>query len=213
MGVPERFVTEYPDRCRRLLDMLEGPARSGDLIGSFALLVASAAFNIPYARMSEKDHPLGRPEDRLYDAMEGLNKQRFEDASFWKGAGPSFFRYARIMTDAEDSFRWRDAEGNHPLSSMTQSKNANRVLRTIRNALAHGNVVYLDKNGHETPGNQLVYLVFLSKPDKKDKQDNGDGYRIAILDEESFLAFLKAWTDWLQEFPLGRKLKFAVAAE
>jgi hypothetical protein len=58
--------------------MLEGPARSGDLIGSFALLVASAAFNIPDARMSEKDNPLGRPDDRLYDAMEGLNKQRFE---------------------------------------------------------------------------------------------------------------------------------------
>ena len=56
--VPERFVTEYPDRCRRLLDMLEGPARKADLIGSFALLVASAAFNITYARMSERG-PLG----------------------------------------------------------------------------------------------------------------------------------------------------------
>ena len=94
-----------------------------------------------------------------------------------------------------------------------RSENANRVLRTIRNALAHGNVVYLDKNGHETPGKQLVYLAFLSKPDKEDKKDNGDGYRIVIFDEESFLAFLKAWIDWLRRFPPERRFKFAVAAE
>jgi hypothetical protein len=61
--------------------------------------------------------------------------------------------------------------------------------------------------------NRLVYLAFLSKPDKEDKRDNGDGYRIAIFDEESFLAFLKAWIDWPQRFPPDRRVKFAVAAE
>jgi len=206
MGVPERFVTEYPDRCRRLLDMLEGPAREADMIGSFALLVASAAFNIPYARMVESKHPLGRPEAPLHRAIKGLKRQRFEKAEFWNGAGPSFFRYAKIVTSAEDSFGWQDADGNHPLLS-TESKDANTVLRTIRNALAHGNVVYLDKNGHETPGNRLMYLAFLSE------HDNGDGYRVVIFDEESFLAFLKAWIDWMQTFPLDRKFQFAVAAE
>jgi hypothetical protein len=212
MGVPERFVTEYPDRCRRLLEMLEGPARKADLIGSFALLVASAAFNIPYARMSEEDHPLGRPDHRLYHEIEELKKQRFEEAAFWNGAGPSFFRYARIITNPEDSSRWEDANGNHPLSSRTRPKNASRVLRTIRNGLAHGNVVYLNKDGQETPGDKLVYLAFLSKPDREDKQD-GDGYRIVIFDEEGFLAFLKAWINWLQTFLLDREFKFAVAAE
>ncbi|EGE55960.1 hypothetical protein RHECNPAF_78009 [Rhizobium etli CNPAF512] len=205
MGVPDRFVTEYPERCRQLLDMLEGPAREVDLIGSFALLVASAAFNIPFARMVEKAHPLGTPEEQLYDAIEGLKKQAFHKATFWDGREPSFFRYARIMTSAEDSRRWQDANGVPPLSS-TETKDANTVLRTIRNALAHGNVVYLDKHGYETPGNRLVYLAFLSK------HESGDGYRVAIFDEESFLAFLKAWIAWLQTFPPERVL-FAEAAE
>lgn len=206
MGVPDRFVTEYPARCRQLLDMLEEPARKADLVGSFALLVASAAFNIPFARMVEKTHPLGAPEDQLYQAVKGLKKQDFTQAEFWDGAQPAFFRYAKIVTGAEDSVQWRDANGQHPFSS-SESKDANTVLRTIRNALAHGNVVYLDKNGHETAGERLVYLAFLSR------HENGDGYRAAIFDEETFLAFLKVWIAWLQTFPPERALKFAEAAE
>lgn len=204
--VPERFVTEYPARCRQLLDMLEGPAREADLVGSFALLVASAAFTIPFARMVEKAHPLGAPEDELYAAVEGLKKQSFAEAQFWNSAKPGFFRYAKIVTDAEKSARWRNAKGEHPLAS-SEMKDANVILRTIRNALAHGNVVYLDKDGYETPGNRLVYLAFLSR------HENGDGYRAAIFDDESFLAFLKAWIEWLQTFPPERELKFAEAAE
>ncbi|NUU41573.1 hypothetical protein [Tardiphaga robiniae] len=205
MGVPDRFVTDYPARCRQLLDMLEGPARSADLLGSFALLVASAAFNIPFARMVEKAHPLGAPEEKLYEAVEALKKQAFAEAAFWTSAKPAFFRYAKIVNSAEDSVHWRDAAGQHPLTS-TESKDANTVLRTIRNALAHGNVVYLNRNGHETAGERLVYLGFLSK------HENGDGYRIAIFDEETFLAFLKAWITWLQTFPPERIL-FAEVAE
>lgn len=204
--VPERFVTEYPARCRQLLDMLEGPAREADLVGSFALLVASAAFTIPFARMVEKAHPLGAPEDELYDAVEGLKKQSFADAKFWNGAKPGFFRYAKIVTDSEDSLRWRNAKGEHPLAS-SEAKDANVILRTIRNALAHGNVVYLNEEGFETAGERLVYLAFLSEHEKR------DGYRAAIFDEETFLAFLKAWIEWLQTFPPERELKFAEAAE
>lgn len=100
--IPERFVTEYPERCGQLLDMLEGPARDADLLGSFALLVASAAFTIPFARMSEEKHALGRPEDELFAAVEALKGDAFHEAAFWNGAKPSFFRYAVILTDVEE---------------------------------------------------------------------------------------------------------------
>jgi hypothetical protein len=110
------------------------------------------------------------------------------------------------VTDAEDSIGWRNENGEHPLKS-SEAKDANIILRTIRNALAHGNIVYLDKDGYETAGNRLVYLAFLSR------HENGNGYRVAIFDEETFLAFLKAWIGWLAALPLERKLKFAEAAE
>ena len=106
---------------------------------------------------------------------------------------------------------WRDAAGVHPIKSQ-EEKDGNTVLRTIRHALAHGNVVYLDKDGHEVPGNMVRYLACLSK------HESGDGHRVVIFEEESFLSFLKAWIVSLQDFPpeiksqvrrgRGMKLKF-----
>jgi hypothetical protein len=205
MTIPQRFVTEYPQRCRELLAMLEPLARERDLVGSFALLVASAAFTIPFARMTEARHPLGRPERQLSHALRRLDRRPFLEAPFWNGAAPGFFRYARIVNDPEIAGAWRDEAGNHPLGS-TVAKDANTVLRTIRNALAHGNVLYLDEDGHESPGNRLRYLAFLSR------HEDGRSHRVAIFDEESFLAFLKAWIAWLQTFPPEQEFVFAEAA-
>jgi hypothetical protein len=203
--IPERFVTEYPGRCGQLLDMLEPLARRKNLIGSLGLLVASAAFTIPFARMTEPGHPLGRPEHELVRAIRRLGRS-FLQAPFWNGATPEFFRYARIVTDPEVAGAWRDAAGNHPISA-EDDKDANTVLRTMRNALAHGNVVYLDENGHETPGNQLKYLAFLCR------HDDGHSHRVVIFGEEDFLTFLKAWITWLQAFPPEHEFVFAEAAE
>jgi len=203
--IPERFVTEYPERYGQLFDMLERPARDADLLGSFELLLSSAASKVPFGRMIEKGHPLGRTDDWLFNAIESLKKEQFVDAPFWNGAKPRFFRHATIVTGAEDSIGWRNEWGEHPLE--TAETDANISLRTIRNALAHGNIVYLVKNGYEAAGNRLVYLGFLSK------HESGKGYRIATFDEETFLAFLKAWIRRLQTFPPERKLKFAEVAE
>lgn len=57
--IPERFVVEYPQRCLELLEILEPMARARHLVGSFALLVASAIFVIPFERMKEQ-HPMNR---------------------------------------------------------------------------------------------------------------------------------------------------------
>jgi hypothetical protein len=204
--IPHRFVTEYPKRCGHLLEMLEPLARERDLVGSFSLLVACAAFTIPFARMTEADHPLGRRERELSRAIKRLRRHSFVEAPFWKGSKPEFFRYAKIVTNPGDAAAWRDAAGNHPIQS-TDNKDGNTVLRTIRNALAHGNVVYLDENGHESPGELLRYLAFLSE------HEDGQSHRVAIFGEEDFLLFLKAWIAWLQKFPPGHESVSAEAAQ
>jgi hypothetical protein len=43
----------------------------------------------------------------------------------------------------------------------------------VAHALTHGNVVYSDENGHESPGSRLRYLAFLSE------HDDGQSYRVA----------------------------------
>jgi hypothetical protein len=204
--IPQRFVTEYPERCRQLLEMLEPKAREHDLVGSFALLVASAAFTIPYGRLTEADHPLGRHEPALSKAIRQLRRLSFLEAPFWKGSPPATFRYAKIVNDPEKAATWRDEQGRHPLQR-EEAKDGNTVLRTIRRALAHGNVLYLDENGHETPGRRLRYLAFLSK------HEDGQSHRVVILGEEDFLAFLKAWIAWIQSFPPQHELTFMEAAE
>lgn len=204
--IPHRFVTEYAARCRDLLNLLEGPARQADLLGSFGLLVASAAFTIPYRRITEPDHPLGRHEPGLSQAVRRLRKVTFLEAPFWRGRHPAFFRYAKIVNDPEHAAGWVDSAGAHPTAS-TDRKDADTVLRTIRHALAHGNVVYLDEQGREHPGNRVSRLAFLSR------HEDGKSHRVAIFGEEDFLQFVKAWIEWLETFPPDHELAFPAAAE
>jgi hypothetical protein len=204
--IPQRFVTEYPQRCGQLLGMLEPQARDAGLVGSFALLVASAAVTMPFGRMTERDHPLGQPESGLFRSIRQLRRRPFLAAPFWAGIVPKFFRYAKIVNDPEFANGWRDEAGNHPIHS-SEVKDGDTVLRTIRHALAHGNVVYLDEHGHEIPGKQLRYLAFLSE------HEDGRSHRVAIFGEEDFLHFLKSWILWLQTFPPENRFAFGEAAE
>ncbi|MBF0269950.1 MAG: hypothetical protein HQL44_15300 [Alphaproteobacteria bacterium] len=205
--IPSRFVVEYPQRCSDLLCMLEADARKADLLGSFSVLVASAAFTIPFSRIVEPKHPLGHHEDRLSKAIKKLKKVPFQRAPFFHEKSQIFFRYALIATNPECTQSWRNSSGVHPIDS-TEEKDGNTILRAIRNALAHGNVVYLDKWGHETPGEKLTYLGFISKHESK--QGN---YRVAIFDGEGFLEFLKGWIKWIASFPAETKFEFQEAAE
>jgi len=204
--IPQRFTIEYPQRCAELLRMLEPQAREQNLVGSFALLVASAAFTIPFARMTEKKHPVGQPEPELYDAIERLKDRSFLKAPFWDGKEPGFFRYAKITAAPEFAGGWRNAADKHPIKS-TEDKDGNTVLRVIRNALAHGNVVYLNEDGFEAPKQVVRYLAFLSK------HDSGVGHRVVLFDEESFLDFLKRWIVWIQKFPSSAELVFEKSAQ
>ena len=204
--IPQRFVTEYPQRCGHLLEMLEPKAREANLVGSFSLLIASAAFTIPFARITESNHPFGGKERKLSSAIRNLTNVSFLEAPFWGEQKPVLFRYARIVNSAKIAGDWKDSAGAHPICS-TENKDGNTVLRTIRNALAHGNVVYLDENGRESADSPLRYLAFISKHDDK------VSFRVAIFGEEDFLIFLKAWIAWLRTFPSESAFVFLEAAE
>lgn len=205
--IPQRFVTEYPNRCRQLLDMLEPAAREKRLVGSLSLLVGASAFTIPFGRLVEADHPVANSEPELSRAVKRLDRCSFHEAPFWNGsAAPNSFRYAKIVNAPEFAAGWQDATGKHPMQS-TEKKDAATVLRTIRRALAHGNIVYLNDAGHEVPGDEVRFIAFLCR------HDDGSSFRITILSEEDFLYFLKAWIAWLQTFPPQAALAVLEAAE
>jgi hypothetical protein len=218
MGVPTRFVVEYPERCLKLLDRVECWARKERLVGSLALLVASAAFVIPYERIKAA-HPMHKDEDDgLNEALRKLDKkEKFVNAPFWAGEAPGSWRYSRIMNNANDTSHWLDEDGKHPVgkdaSNLIGKKTAGTVLRVIRNALAHGNVVYLSSDGLEEPGKDLKYLAFLSRYEETDEdKKRSETYRLVVASQHDFLAFVRAWANWIRSFDESRDTTLFEAA-
>lgn len=216
--IPQRFVVEYPSRCVVLLKMLEKQARENNLVGSFSLLVANSIFVIPFERMKAA-HPLREREREpgIYAAIANELDKPFLEAALWGKERPADWRMSRIMTPVNVVHAWRDNQDRHPMSegaeNVIQRKTLDDVLRVIRNALAHGNVVYLDKDGMESPGNLVRYLGFLSRCEENaDERQRAETYRLVTITEEGFLAFVKAWASWLSKFEFDDRL-IAPAAE
>lgn len=216
--IPARFVVEYPERCRELLEVLEPIARQRELLGSFSLLVAAAMFTIPYERLKAK-HPLAR-EDReqpFYEALRRVEGQKFLKAEFWTAPTADEWRFSRIMTRPGSTYGWKDEDGVHPMRPDARNtiakRTANDVLRVIRNALAHGNIIYLDENGQEQHGARLRYLAFLSRYEETDGQRAAsETYRLVTSTEDGFVVFVKAWASWLESLPPDDRLLFVPEA-
>jgi hypothetical protein len=210
--IPQRFVVEYPQRCLKLLEVMEPFARDKQLVGSFSLLVASALFTIPYERLKAK-HPLSGRTSGLDAALRSIEGERFLMADFWDGTQTHDWRFSRIVNSPEITLDWRDEKGIHPMNmdadNTIAERKTNVVLRVIRNALAHGNVIYLDENGFETVGATVQYLAFLSRYEETREQRKGsETYRLVATTEEDFLSFVKCWAHWLSGFAPDERLVF-----
>lgn len=215
--IPERFVTEYPSRCMELFAIIEPMAREKELIGSFSLIVATSVFLIPYERLKAR-HPLNRGgnEHELYASIYRVERQRFLQAEYWQNVQPQDWRFSRIMNEVEWTEGWRDENDRHPMAPDAKNtinrRTVGDLLRVVRNALAHGNVVYLDENGLETRGARLRYLAFLSRYEETGEQRQvRQTYRVVTTTEHGFLEFVKAWAAWLAMLPADTR--FTEAAE
>lgn len=214
MSIPRRFAIEYPERALRLIETLE--EQSGDLMGSFSLLAAGAVLTMPYERM-KKGHflnPVGRDAD-LRLAIRTLRKTPFISAPFWRRPiNPEAWRMTRIVSSFRAGERWRDETGRHPLAPKAPNtigeKKAEDVLRVLRNALAHGNIIYLDQDGVEKPGATLRYLGFLSRYEESEiKREESETYRLIAVAPHHFLEFVKDWATWVAG--LSPEIKYMAA--
>ncbi|MBX5203775.1 hypothetical protein [Rhizobium sp. NZLR1] len=212
MGVPDRFAIEYPRRALELIEMLEASAREHSLLGSFGLLAASAVLTIPFERMRTSHflHDVERDGD-LVKHLKALEGAEFLEAPFWRKApNDQEWRQSRIMSNVDTVHRWQDPGGCDPRSeeaNTIQTRKASEVLRVLRNALAHGNIIYLDKDGQEIAGNQMMYMAFLSRYEESPEQrDQAETYRVVITTEEAFLHFVKCWAEWIGGLALDRRV-------
>jgi hypothetical protein len=81
------------------------------------------------------------------------------------------------------------------------------MITHIRNALAHGNVTYLDKHGGLTEGEAAMY-GFASA--KTERQANGFAKIVGIhawrIGEAGFVEFLERWAAWIAEAGIAERL-------
>jgi hypothetical protein len=203
MGVPDRFAIEYPMRCLELIEAAEDYAVRRKLEGSFALLAASAVLTIPFERMAarHKLHDKERDAD-LAGAVGLLSKTPFLKAPFWEGAPPTDWRMSRVMTPVNEVEGWRDGDGLHPLdenaTNTIKRYTAKEVIRVIRNALAHGNIIYLNAQYREVPGDRMAFIAFLSQYEETEEQRKAsETYRLLVVPETAFLGFVKRWAAWI----------------
>lgn len=194
--IPDRFVTEFPARCLTLLETFEADAGRHDLVGSFAIMAAAAMLTVPLERLRTQ-HPLHGANQNLALGLKQISAQKWVEVGAWADASPARWRFARIMGDPNEVGGWRD---ERDVRSMTDEANtiarrrADEVLRVLRNALAHGNIVYLNEDGHEVAGDRVEWLGFLSRYEEDSEQRAAaETYRLVAARETDFLAFVKAW--------------------
>lgn len=208
--IPLRFVTEFPARCLTLLESFEGDAARQDLVGTFAVMLASSMLTVPLERLRSQ-HPLHGGNNDLSAGLKRVFGQRWIEVGEWAAASPAQWRFARIMGDPNEVGGWRD---ERDIRSMAEEANtigqrrAGEVLRVLRNALAHGSIVYMNEEGHEVAGARVEWLGFLSRYEESPEQRaEAETYRLVAAREADFLAFVKNWASFIGQLGIDDDLR------
>ncbi|WP_417809498.1 hypothetical protein [Thioclava sp.] len=199
--IPNRFATEYPARCLQLLETFEPIAKDRDLFVTFSVMLASSILLVPWERANNR-HPLKQEHGGdLQAEIKKLEKQKWQAADFWAGNGLGEWRFSRIMGDPNEARDWPGEGGNPSFSveeNTIQRRSVGDVFRVLRNALAHGNIIYLDESGVETEGTRVQHIAFLSRYEENDEQRAAaETYRLVTVRESDFLPFVRAWAHWV----------------
>jgi len=211
--IPERFCTEVPQRMRRLLDAMYPVAHEEDLTTSFTLMVAMPLLMIPLERTATKG---GDPANAISDvdtaqplvrALRQLKRGLFWEAFLRDPNLLHRWRFTEIARRIDHPSQWRDSLDRHPMRPGARNdikeQTVDNVLMTLRHALAHGNVVYLNEEGDETPGRRVTHMAFVADG------RGTDAYRVVIVEELAFVEFLKAWVDWLSRYNIDSSMRRA----
>lgn len=199
--IPSRFATEYPERCLQLLGLFEPIAHQQDLLGTFSIMLASSILLVPLER-AKNEHPIQQEQGGgLQASLKKLEKRKWLAADFWAGAPPGEWRFSRVMGDPNDVQHWLDERGDSSFAenaNTIQRRRVGEVLRVLRNALAHGNIVYLNEHGQEVQGERVQHLAFLSRFEESEGDRNkAETYRVVTVRETDFLPFIRAWAQWV----------------
>lgn len=202
-------------RCRSLLDHLmeavekglpDDEKFGGALTTTFLVAMANPIIGLPIERIFKPG--TGRDvvaDDRaLNDGLSREVKQmfngktKFKECPFLDGIDWRFVRDTKAFNIAE----WND-QGVLEVLSSDQAREAagNETVKFmmlhLRNAIAHGGIVYLDKDGrlNEQTASMLAFVSARMDWDT----EKIVGLHISRISEPDFRKFLTAWADWIEK--------------
>jgi hypothetical protein len=218
MGNPEHYGRDIAIRCQSLIQHLlpkvEGGLPDDALFGgplrtTFLLALATPMVLLPIERIfkpgagrkgvgddREIDRGLAARVADTFGNETTFGKSPFGGDGDWRYVtGYRLFNIARPWPeDLLEALDDQDAT-NRALDAPAQ-----KILLHLRNALAHGGITYLNKNGRQTEGEAAMF-AFVGL-----KSANTRKLNVLRVSEISFCRFLGAWTAWLNKSGVAQLL-------
>lgn len=202
----DNFISDFPERCGKLLDNLWPRAKSRRLEVTHILTVATSSIIVPYARLirppsEDFPHP-SRDRDRFLLASQSFDQlleTRFLGSPVWIKSDKHSWKFGRVQEVTGDPDSWPELRKPNSLSDQKKVK---AVIKHLRNALAHGNIF---TRGRPT----IEKLVFLSQVAQRVYKFN-----YLVVEPDDFRLFLEKWIEYLAsiDMPTNVAEEFAEAA-
>lgn len=213
MGNPQNFSIDVPRRCLRLLEQL-WPSVSNNADGlepplnaSFLLAISTPMVNLPIERIWKPQigRAVGHINDTVLDASlatavkANIGPDPVAKASFYAAGAWRYHFLPKGTALPNLSKQGLPVRIQHALSGNGALTDADALATEtfcliLRNGLAHGGVLYLDKHGQTTEGAPVTRFCFVST---KQRRQAVDGLHFLQITMNDYRAFLKKWVDWL----------------
>lgn len=213
--IPEHYSRDIAQRCqsliRSLLPAVQGGLADdgrfgGPLSTTFLLAMATPMVVLPIERIVKPAHPGAAQvgDDRQLDPALVQEVDNVLGHARTFGAAPFVvpgrWSYVSEYPPFNIAHQWPpellESLGRPDAYENAERAPAGRILRDLRNALAHGGVAYLDAQGCHS-GGRATMLAFAAA--RKSRNGQLIGLNTLRIGEADFCAFLMAWADWLAQ--------------
>jgi hypothetical protein len=218
LGNPSHYSLELPVRCLQLIEGLwphaerlhePGRAEAGPLTTTFLLAMAMPMIVLPVERLERQ---LQRGIDEGYADDRYVGPAVLAKSVAKELGGGSISKSLFFQPDTWSYCHWDDPTVNvarglpHRLTLKlaaaaafdgAASLRASQWCSILRNALAHGGIAYLNREGQSTAGERAEMLCFVSGDYNKQDKKTLEGVHCLRISEADFRHFLCRWVEWL----------------
>lgn len=232
MGVPYHTSRDVPGRCLWLIDRLYDKVKRitppheadlGPMDATFLFAMSTLILSLPIERLERHrrkeeagnqgymdDRPINPLAAKEVDAVLGSDSVPFHAAPFYISDAWSFASIGHeVGQNLAITFPDELADAlSHPEASKAADQvSAREWANCLRNALAHGGIVYLDEDGRQAQGRPSRQMGFVSATYPNGNMRKPPERLIALrTTPDLFRATLQRWVCWVQNTGLSEEL-------